>query len=450
MSFDAYHKWLGIPPEQQPPHYYQLLGISVRETDREVIETAAQRQRSTIEENLHGPHRKAANQLLYEIDEAELTLLTPELREEYDQQVKRVSRKQKRKQSGHNLDPDSNQPVGEGSGLLGRYLAITSVILVGFLIMAWFASQKPRTAEEKKALRAQPINATHQPQPPDKPAVKADSKTTSPEPASIATTKAEAFQWIFSVGGGVRFDSKSPQRVRQRADLPPENTKLFEVDLNSCDIEDQDLQNLIPLAEMESIIVNHTPLTDACIPYLNQLTNLRLLHISGCKITEAGLSELSSQLDLYAYYAGNMNLHDDAAKDFTRYPELKFFAVSGNPITGKSLEDFLALNELLTLHIHQTEIDDESLALLSQFPNLTSLWLGSSLNSEQGLMNSIRNLTQLRALHIYSVPVSDLGTNTLADMKNLKDIALVGTNISDANLARLKQALPDAKISVQK
>jgi hypothetical protein len=26
-EFDPYRKWLGIPPKDQPPHYYRLLGI---------------------------------------------------------------------------------------------------------------------------------------------------------------------------------------------------------------------------------------------------------------------------------------------------------------------------------------------------------------------------------------------------------------------------------------
>lgn len=33
-NFDPYHKWLGIPPEEQPPHYYRLLGIKLFESGR--------------------------------------------------------------------------------------------------------------------------------------------------------------------------------------------------------------------------------------------------------------------------------------------------------------------------------------------------------------------------------------------------------------------------------
>jgi len=40
-SFDPYHVWLGIPPEEQPPDHYRLLGIPALENNPDVIENAA-------------------------------------------------------------------------------------------------------------------------------------------------------------------------------------------------------------------------------------------------------------------------------------------------------------------------------------------------------------------------------------------------------------------------
>jgi hypothetical protein len=39
--FDPYHIWLGIPPDEQPPHHYRLLGIRIFEDNVEVIAHAA-------------------------------------------------------------------------------------------------------------------------------------------------------------------------------------------------------------------------------------------------------------------------------------------------------------------------------------------------------------------------------------------------------------------------
>ena len=42
-KFDPYYKWLGIPPKDQPPHHYRLLGLELLESDAEVIDAAANR-----------------------------------------------------------------------------------------------------------------------------------------------------------------------------------------------------------------------------------------------------------------------------------------------------------------------------------------------------------------------------------------------------------------------
>jgi len=39
--FDPYHKWLGIPPDEQPPDHYRLLAVRRFEDDPDVIAAAA-------------------------------------------------------------------------------------------------------------------------------------------------------------------------------------------------------------------------------------------------------------------------------------------------------------------------------------------------------------------------------------------------------------------------
>ena len=41
QSFNPYHRWLGIPPKDQPPNLYRLLGIELFEDDPAVIRSAA-------------------------------------------------------------------------------------------------------------------------------------------------------------------------------------------------------------------------------------------------------------------------------------------------------------------------------------------------------------------------------------------------------------------------
>jgi WD40 repeat protein len=82
--FDPYHKWLGISPDQQPPTLYQLLGISPREQDLEVIEEAAIRQTAHVRTYQNGPHAQECARILSEIARARATLLDPAKRQAYD------------------------------------------------------------------------------------------------------------------------------------------------------------------------------------------------------------------------------------------------------------------------------------------------------------------------------------------------------------------------------
>ena len=38
MPLDPYYLWLGIPPSEQPPNHYRLLGVSAFESNEQVIE----------------------------------------------------------------------------------------------------------------------------------------------------------------------------------------------------------------------------------------------------------------------------------------------------------------------------------------------------------------------------------------------------------------------------
>lgn len=86
--FDPYHKWLGIPPKDQPPNHYRLLGIELFETDADVIDAAANKQMAYVQGCATGPHIALSQKLLNEIASARLCLLTPAKKADYDAKIK--------------------------------------------------------------------------------------------------------------------------------------------------------------------------------------------------------------------------------------------------------------------------------------------------------------------------------------------------------------------------
>ncbi len=87
-DFDAYHLWLGIPPDEQPPSYYRLLGLRLFEENVEVIRNSADRQRSHVKRLGINQYEQRGQEMLNEIEMAKICLLRPEKRQAYDEKLR--------------------------------------------------------------------------------------------------------------------------------------------------------------------------------------------------------------------------------------------------------------------------------------------------------------------------------------------------------------------------
>ena len=87
-TLDPYHKWLGIPPTEQPPNHYRLLGITIFENDPEVIEAAADARMSHLKTYQLGKYYVLSERLLGEVSIARVCLLNSDKKAEYDQDLR--------------------------------------------------------------------------------------------------------------------------------------------------------------------------------------------------------------------------------------------------------------------------------------------------------------------------------------------------------------------------
>jgi hypothetical protein len=83
-TFDPYYKWLGIPPKDQPPNHYRLLGLELFEPDLDVIDSAAEQRMAHVRSVQAGKHAKDSQRLLNEIAAAKVCLLRSEKKNAYD------------------------------------------------------------------------------------------------------------------------------------------------------------------------------------------------------------------------------------------------------------------------------------------------------------------------------------------------------------------------------
>ncbi len=88
-TFDPYRKWLGIPPREQPPHHYRLLGLAAFESDTDAIAHAADARMTHLRTFQSGKHSELSQRLLNEIAAAQVCLLSPEKKARYDDELRR-------------------------------------------------------------------------------------------------------------------------------------------------------------------------------------------------------------------------------------------------------------------------------------------------------------------------------------------------------------------------
>jgi len=83
-TFDPYRKWLGIPPAEQPPNHYRLLGVVLFEDDADTIENAADRQMSHVRNYQSGKYSDQSQKILNELSTAKRCLLNAARKNAYD------------------------------------------------------------------------------------------------------------------------------------------------------------------------------------------------------------------------------------------------------------------------------------------------------------------------------------------------------------------------------
>lgn len=82
--FDPYWHWLAIPPAEQPPDHYRLLGLSRFEGDTQRIAGAAQSRIDHVRNCDDGRHPESVERVLEHLAAARDTLLNPTLKAQYD------------------------------------------------------------------------------------------------------------------------------------------------------------------------------------------------------------------------------------------------------------------------------------------------------------------------------------------------------------------------------
>lgn len=148
-NFDGYRNWLGISSTSRPPDHYELLAISPNEADPDVIRAAAGQRRQFVESRRGEGHDEIVTQIVYCIDEAEITLLKGSMRREYDQRLNISNKQDRNRQVAETVKGSGNRATGDKAPGIAKTIAgIAAVLSVAVAVMTIFRFLLPRSEDD--------------------------------------------------------------------------------------------------------------------------------------------------------------------------------------------------------------------------------------------------------------------------------------------------------------
>jgi len=199
--------------------------------------------------------------------------------------------------------------------------------------------------------------------------------------------------------------------------------------------------------------------TDSDLRDLAQLPNLATLNLSLTRITDHGMKELKDApaiVDLDLQYAEQVT--DEGVSAIRGWKHLRRLNLRGTKITDMTLGHLGGMPTLESLDIGFVQFTDSGLENLVLLPNLKELAIGGNKLTDTGL-RFLRQLPQLTYLDVsgaqrtdsglWSVSMTELAMDSLATLKELRELRMAGSPVSSRWLERLKSLQKLERLTLQ-
>jgi hypothetical protein len=273
---------------------------------------------------------------------------------------------------------------------------------------------------------------------------------------------------IEDLGGHARRKSDFQRRQYRKGDRDPYVIVSF---FRNSRMKDDDLRVLAAFPDLGWFDAGSTSISDAGLVHLVGLRNLRYLVLYETDITDAGLKTLGGMPQLRSLQIAATKITDRGLAELARLPNLETLWLVKTAVTDAGVANIQHLPKLEQLALGKTQVTDACIPLLKNLPRLRKLYVGEAI-TDQGLkeLGELHNLTDLG---IMNTKITDAGLKHLAGLTNLKKLVLttehvslaglrslqaalvktefaivLETKISDADIAKLRAALPRAVIDV--
>lgn len=214
-------------------------------------------------------------------------------------------------------------------------------------------------------------------------------------------------------------------------------------------IADKEMHLLRAFPELRRLHLSEAKITDAGLAQIRGLRKLESLSIRDTRVTDAGLTNLAGFTKLEELFLQHAKVQGSGLSNLTQLKELRVLRLDGLPIRDEHLQFLAPLTKLEKLDLGQTEVAGDGLKYLAGLTNLATLSFGAN-----GTLRSdgLRHLLPLYAgerkgtnecvLILGWTGVDDSAVEVLKQFRRLTTLNLKSTKISAAGLRELERALP--------
>jgi hypothetical protein len=229
-------------------------------------------------------------------------------------------------------------------------------------------------------------------------------------------------------------------------------TESFHIDLSGTEIGDDDLAGLAQRYgdRFRSLDLRNTTVTNDALRHLRGLRNLERL---GLGIDEMGFFTSSSGLSggipdhfrykINRYPSGSSTIPpispitDAGLVHLQNLSRLITLSLSGLPITDTGLASLGGLPNLEALYLSRTKVQGPGLSRLRSLPKLVTLYLDGSEMTDQG-SSHLSGASSLQHLSLNGVPLTAQRLIPLKALPRLRQLDVIGCGLRDEEVKELR------------
>ncbi len=485
-GFDPYHKWLGIPPAEQPPHHYRLLGIAVFESDPDVIEHAADRQMAHVRSLATGKYAQHTQKLLNELAAAKVCLLSSKEKAAYDAALR--ARLHAQEAAAHEQAAARAASVPLAMPPAGASGAVPAAFAQPLQTGVPQATPQAFTAEPDVQPALMPVIAA----------------STSPAERLRRRQRASLFLWscvgsvLLLAGAGVTLVMRNNQGP-STAELPPTHAGVPEGDQKSRLNAPPERQTTVPprhtsvgsnpgttpgtkptdpsalnsppeaeSAEQQAVrtigrlggrvqrargggpvvginLAGRSATGGEVLRLIGQLSDLRELGLNGAGVTDVDLAHLRSLSKLDKLHLGGTAISDAGLEHLQGLASLRELRIPFTRVTGVGLAFIARCKSLEVLDLTNADLRGGHMQQLAQLGGLRELILNRCPLDAQDV-DALAALPALERLSLNRARVDEGSLAALADLRTLKYLDVRGIQLTQATLAALRNTIRNGRI----